>query len=397
MFDIFIASYLPNKHTPRIVIQLRSLGLWTDGVKEMINSSCMALKYFLDDYGVKIIELKENRIDYAYHTNMIQNITKYFSDDNLLKSLKTSLTIYHKVGSIGRKIEIDYLSLGNRKSNNVFFRAYNKTREVVEKNYKGLFIEIWYKNKLISNYDKFVLEYAYHHGTYNGLILGRCEWYLQFGKDEKLKKTITKLINTCNINSDNISHIADVIKGILPEVTQIINIEFQTKRKFYMTCASCLESYNCSVLKSSLYYRMFLILDNRKSILDYLTSQCVAFKTGDEFSSWWSRIRSLRLDNYTPDSLFYRQYIRNLDLDKLTKRTVSAIASNSIYSNGCNDNGFSADFSDLICTLNDNDVSAVLVDSNTGSLLDLDYNKYDKIKRRKNRQLKSIVDDDIKI
>ena len=98
MYDIFISKYLPNKDTPRIVIQLRSIGLWLEGAKTMIKKSLKALQDIISKFCIEVKKVGENRIDYAYHTNMIQSTAKYFSDKNMLRSLRSEMTIYHKVG-----------------------------------------------------------------------------------------------------------------------------------------------------------------------------------------------------------------------------------------------------------------------------------------------------------
>lgn len=393
MFDIFFSSYLPNKDTPRCVVQLRSVGLWIDGVKPLIERSLKALSGFLARFGLKIVSVSENRIDYAYHTNMIQNTTKYFSDRNMLKSLRTSLEIYHKVGNIGRVIDVDYLSLGNRKSNNVFFRAYNKTREVIEKNYKGFFIDLWHRHRLISDYDKWCLERAYMSESYNALLVARIDWYLEFGTNEELKVELRNLRKSCYTKSDNSSYISEHIDGVLPKVTLICNIEFQTKRKFYYTMDDFIGALPCSVPPLDVRRRLFQIIENPKPFLDYLTSNTVKFVSGADFASWWKRIRSVKLES-SSDERLCRDYARNLDREKLKKRIVGAVASNSVYTHACNDNGFTEDVSDMICLLNDNDVCSAVIDFSTGEILDFRYRDYETVKKRKNRQLKAFFKDD---
>lgn len=392
MFDIFIASYVPNSNTPRIVVQLRSVGLWIDGVKPLISQSLNALKAFLGQFDIEIIKVSENRIDYAYHTNMIQNTSKYFGDKNMLKSLRTSLEIYHKVGEIGRKIDVNYLSLGNRKSNNVFFRAYNKTKEVVEKNYKGFFIERWYQERLISAYDKFCLERAYTLGTYNGLLIARIEWYLEHGWNDELKKSLIKLKNSCYKNSDNSKYLSEQIDGVLPAVTVVTNIEFQTKRKFYYTMEKFIANLPVSVSADHLLHRLYQIVENPKCFLDYLTYNTVKFVSGNSIASWWKRIISLKITSNCEDFVI-REYARNLDKEKLKSRMVGSIASNSIYKNEPNENGFVEDVNDFLCTLNDNDICAISMDVFTGEMLEFQYKDYETVKKRKNRQLKAFFKD----
>lgn len=67
-FDIFIGRYLPNPSTPRVVVQLRSRSLVLDGVSGAILRSYAAVKILFDTFGLTVGEVRENRIDYAYHT-----------------------------------------------------------------------------------------------------------------------------------------------------------------------------------------------------------------------------------------------------------------------------------------------------------------------------------------
>ena len=160
MYDIYFMKSLINSKTPRVQVQIRSIALWNSSEEEILDETLIKLKEILN--GISIVDVVENRIDYAYHTNAIQNTTHYFSDKNLLKYCKTSFGIGSKVFRFGNQITVEYLSLGSRKSNNLFFRAYNKTREVIEENYKGFFIELWHKNGLISAYDKYLFRTRIH-------------------------------------------------------------------------------------------------------------------------------------------------------------------------------------------------------------------------------------------
>lgn len=394
MFDIFVGSYLPNDHTPRIQVQLRSIGLWLNGCLSLIQESYMAVIAILNEYGIMVDKCQENRIDYAYHTNIIQNTKQFFSDSKMEKHLKTTFKIYQKVGNIGREVGVDYLALGQRKSNNTFFRAYNKSKEVVEQNYKGFFADYWLSKGLISSYDKFCLEYAYKSKSFNGLIIGRCEWYLANGNSDSLKDKIRELLKSCTQNSDNYDFLEKSIKNLLPAVTQVTNIEFQTKRKFYHTMENFIDGLECSLPMSHKLYRLYQVVENRKPFLDYLTSKTVAFKNDENYCSWWKRIRSVRVDGaYEP---LEREYLRNLDASKVQKTAMTAIASHSVYLNDVNNNTFTQDVSDFLSRLNDNDIKDVsngcdYLITSTGEVIFYNQDNYNKIKAKKNRQLKALL------
>ena len=170
MFDIFIASNLPNDVTPRIHVQLRSYALWCWGDKNSINESFNALMLILKDFDIEVDRVQENRLDYCYHTNYLQSTDEVFSDEFLKKYLNTNLRIYNKVGRFASgELTTEYFSLGNRKSNNIFFRSYNKTREVVEMGYKSFFLDIWLENNLISKYDYYIYSDCFVRQRYDSL------------------------------------------------------------------------------------------------------------------------------------------------------------------------------------------------------------------------------------
>ena len=233
-YDIFIASYLPNDDTPRIEVQIRTRSLVLLGIDEALRASFEKVVQILRSYDLKVITTRENRLDYAFHTNIIQNPIEYFSDDDLLDHTVSTMRNGQKVFDLGKEIDLSYFALGNRKSNNVFFRAYNKSREVCEMGYKSFFIDRWRENGLISLYDYEVYSLAYESKSYTvGLLIGRIKWYLAHGKNSHLKAELHQLLKTCYEKNSNTDAIRQKIKGLLPEVTVVCNVEFETKRKFY--------------------------------------------------------------------------------------------------------------------------------------------------------------------
>ena len=65
-----------NNNTPRILVQLRSIGLWTLGENELLTYSYGIITEILQRYDIEVNYCQENRIDYCYHTNAIQNPLK---------------------------------------------------------------------------------------------------------------------------------------------------------------------------------------------------------------------------------------------------------------------------------------------------------------------------------
>lgn len=395
MFDIFIASYLPNDQTPRVVVQLRSIGLWLKGAETLVNESMDNLKLFLEPFGIKIEFAKINRIDYAFHSNLIQSTHKFFNDSCLLDNLKTNMRIYQKVGNITNTVEIDYFCLGNRKSNNIFFRTYNKTREVVEKGYKGFFIDLWFKNGLISEYDKYCLEVGYKYGSYVSMNVARIDWYLEHGTNEVLKADLRRIREKCFENSDNYTYIKKALRNVLPEVTVIMNCEYQTKTKFFKSFATVIDSIPFETVEdvTAPLHNIIKIVRNSKLFTDYLTSNTVAFreKDSEDYLYWWLRIRQCKVDSMLKGKI-YRDYGNNIDVERLKQRMLTSVAGISAYKNNINTQDLTSDIADFLCVLNDNDVCNVTIDTETGAQLEFKYKNYDTIKKRKQRQIKPLLE-----
>lgn len=373
LYDIFILDYLPNEDTPRVLVQLRAYGLWVHGVDNMLRDSFNHVHALFNDFVsdpmfVNPIEkCRENRIDYCYHTNIITNPHKEFSDDNIEKKLCTIFNTFGNRGHIEKfednnnrcRLVKDYFSLGERKSNNIFVRIYNKGLEVVELGYKSFFFEFWYKNGLINAYDRYCYEYAYEKGNYNMLHAARLQFYVKYGSDKALIDKFSGLLNSDSSTWIDYKVAAD---KYMPQVTTVINVEFETKRKFYYYSDDFIDS----VLKSRerddvprQLQRIFKIVDNRALFLDYLTSKTLSFKNPgtDDFVAWWQRLRSCKLDSIKSDDKLLRNYSRELDKVIVTKRAINAVGTVAIYS-GLSDFNFKADVSDLLAEVNDNTMAA---------------------------------------
>ena len=441
-FDIFISSYLPTQETPRIVVQLRSRYLVLEGVKKAVEESFSYLREFLSPFGLLPLRVRENRIDYAFHTNLIQNPDKFFDDDRLRVHLKTNLRQFSKYGTT-KDFRLDTLNLGRRSSNSIFFRAYNKGREMVEMNYKSFFIERWYRNGLISEFDKYVYETAYRMKAYrSGILVGRLKWYLEFGTDEKLKEECRQLLQTDFIRSDNFDHIEKKIRNVIPDVTLIFNIEYQVKRKFFSTCGQWL-TFKRDVIEGMeiketegipieitfpqfcdpVLSHLFGVIFSGPEVVDYLTGfgNVVSFVTdrnisfrcfkecGEPYMAWWRKIRSTPID-YGFSTLvdLYRSYDVKSSFDRSRRIFEGNVARLSMISkNDTEKKAFVEDMADVISILNDNDVfsggMSLKYDvrrDKEGNVID-DLSRYDpvdyqEIRYRKGRQLRGILKKDNK-
>ncbi len=397
-FDIFIAKNIPNNDTPRVCVQLRSRMLVLDGVSKAIEKSFEYVQIMLDTFGLAIKKVIENRIDYAFHTNLIQSSIEYFSDDYLIEHLKSKLRLFHKIGNISDTVEINTFQLGDRGSNNVFFRAYNKTREVIEKNYKAFFFDIWLKDKLISEYDFFVLNVAFENRSFTtGLLLGRMKWYLLYGKDEQLKDELKKLIESCYVNADNAPQIEKKLKGLLPDITIIMNIEFQTKRRFYVSCENFIDEIIFNYEGKPELSRLYKVLSCQREICDYLTTNTVSFvenkgKRSEKMTDWWKRINSCKI-KYTHKAVLdlYREYDRHADLRRSVRRLKSCIAQfNILHRNSLEPSTFVADVSDVLAYFNDNDFYGFATSPGGLPPAFIDQ-EYPEIQARKTRQYIGII------
>ena len=436
-FDIFIGSYLPNDDTPRVVVQLRSRYLVLEGPVKAVEESFRYLCEFLSPFGLRPVRVRENRIDYAYHTNIIEDPDEYFDDELLRNHLKTNLRSFSKYG-ITKGMNVDTLNLGRRTSNNVYFRAYNKSREMIEMNYKGFFIERWYQNGLISEFDKYVYSVAYDKGAYrSGILLGRINWYLEFGHDDEVKKLCNDIKHSDYVNSDNYDNAYLRLHNIIPEPTVIFNIEYQTKRKFFSLCEDFIRYRSDAINHFELVeenhmklgagklssadprlHDLLVLIFSTGEVLDYLTGygNSVSFVKdnnlslkqfklqGEEYLFWWKRLRSTKIDyTYLKTKDLYRKYDSKLSLGRCLSLFEGNVARLSILSQeSTKERSFIEDLSDILCTINDNDakrlgtfINLELLHGENGDLRE-DLNSYDPkdyrmIRERKARQLRGIV------
>ena len=407
-FDIFIAEYLPNANTPRVVVQIRSVALWADGDKACVKKSYDYLFRILYKYALHVKSVRENRIDYAYHTNAIQNADSFLTDSLLLKCLKSNLTKYSKVGNIGKEITVEYLSLGMRKSNNVFFRAYNKSREVVEMGYKSIFIGVWKDNGLISAYDEYVLKKAYEFGSKTGfdsaVAIGKIDWYMTYGKNESIKLYLQDLREKYLVDGSNNGYLTAELKKILPDITSVMNFEYQTKRKYYRCQQNSID--RLAVVEADLtgypkLRHLFRILDNRALFLDKLTSATVCFVKdrnkpaaeidNSDYLDFWRRIRSCKT-SCACDGDLYREYARGVDKARAAKGIADKVAVLSVLDDFDGEADFTGDLADALSYFNDNDVSTILAVDGNGEVQDcFDFEHYDILKGRKKRQYRFLA------
>lgn len=359
-FDIFIADTVPSDDTPSIFVQLRSQYLWLEGTRNAVHKSLNVLKSVLDTYGLNMIEVNENRIDYAFHTNYIQDPLNFFKEKDLAKMQISRFNRWHKEGIFKEDmVECDYFTLGRRKSKNLFFRVYNKSKEVVEKGYKQFFLYIWLYSNLISKYDAYVYEKMFQKGNWNYMDRARLLFYLENGTDEPTKELIHELLENGSLKDIRI-----LANELTPTPTIICNIEFQTQRKFYTYIDNMPNVYN----REGYSKRIEIVLDLESLVVDYITKDVLRFvnykgkykdmkRTRRPMANWWKRLRNANdidkviRENYT----IIRKYQHNLDIEKQRRLAMYKVASLSVYQSNKKKN-FTDDVLDFISSMNDNDI-----------------------------------------
>lgn len=383
-FDIFISDYLPNSKTPPIVVQLCSNSLWLDGMYTAFEKACDVLDKILGKYNIKVSEIKENRIDYCFHTNYTQDIANFFPEKQRgvmqVSNFRSGDTHFYLHDE---QSYIDYFTLGRRKSNNVFFRVYDKTKEVIEMGYKHFFFKIWLHEGLINNFDFWILDKCARMGkNWNNIDKCRAEFYLCYGNDKELKD---KIISLNSNHNTPISSYTKLIRGVVPRLTSIVNIEFQVKRKFFDRLNSeyngidefnhvlhLLHDFKFNTYRDYIYN----FLGQSKSVVNFLTNNTIRFvkykgkyATVSRFqrpvATWWNLLRCCNFFEISSiEAEYCREYQLSIDMDLMIKTLVSKMAVYSAYFSFRKDNSFQPEevFSDVLMHINDNDLYCNLME-----------------------------------
>lgn len=361
---ILIAEHVPNDETPQIIVQIRSMALWLYGVNEAIKKSFDDVQNICNEYNLNIKEVKSNRIDYCWHTNYIQDLDVFFNPVNIAKmrvSRFDTADMHFKFRG-EEDIEYDYIRLGRLKSHNMIFRAYLKSKEVVEMGYKPWFLKVWQLNGLINRYDLYVYEECFKKHSWEYLHKARLKFYYEYGQDQFIKNRIMGILNEQNgtgiNNYDELKAFAD---ELTPKVNMIINFEYQTMRKFY----SSIEFINFRD-RQGICKDLLIELDSRRLILDYLTHNTLRFveknadsnKARRDYAPFWERLRKCKIIDCVvpPESLsLVRVYKTNLCADLVKRKAINSIATLNVYKQNNNINIYS-DLIDFVSSLNDNDL-----------------------------------------
>lgn len=368
-FDIFVAEKVPNEKTSTIFVQVRSEFLWLNGVEKAIEQSLEVVKSILEKNGIQIHEVIENRIDFAYHTNYIQDMLNFFKTTNLSEMQSSNFKRWSVEGCFfDNNSYSDYVTLGRKKSNNVFIRIYNKSKEVIEMGYKQFFVYIWHEKGLISDFDKYIFEKCFEDGknSWNYKETARCLFYLEYGQAAEHKQAIKNLLANPASSASDFKALADML---VPDLTDIVNIEFQTKRKFYADFVFP----KIELSQAKPFQRLELILKMLPSVRDFLTFDTIRFvrykgkyKTMRRdlrpTADWWYRLTT----SASVDDIHYdlaKEYQVRFDTARYRMRTYKNFATLQSYLSLDEEDistSFEDDILDFLNHMNDNDMEKYL-------------------------------------
>ena len=416
-YDIFLKyGKLTNNATNRIHIQLRALGLWTRGNDIMLAEAYDKIVAIMSDYGLAVSKTQENRIDYCYHTNIISSLNKvFFTPNGYARHMKTSLKkgygyfgtdeVFDEQQNFnGTRLSFNYICFGRGKSNNYLIRFYDKSKEVIEEGYKFFFFDLWHKNGLISYYDKWCMEYIAPYKKLRYYSKAQIAFYAQHGTNQETLNACNALLNNKNATLAQFKALA---KGLMPKITPVFNIEFQTMRKFYVSCNSFIERKLEMLPRENVppeLERIYKILDNREYFLEYLTRSVISFYGGvDEngernYLDWWKRLRNTKVGGIKAETKLLREYSHSMDFIVALRRHIGSIVSCSEYLD-LQDKDFSQNGEMILSCLSDNAARKMeLYENAPYSDLTEDYallreKKHKQLKNRSREQFESILDD----
>ena len=377
MFDIYFASSVPQgadgneSVTSEVIVQIRSYMLWQYGATKAFEYSYEVVKAICNYFRFGILEVKENRVDFCWHSNYLQNPDKFFAPDKFAKRIVTTLgkkqrkgiTCHYDVTPI-REVEMDYIAIGNRgKDKKVFVRIYMKSKEVIEKGNKPWFLKEWLFNGLINRYDFYVYEKAFVKHSWNYVDIARLEFYAEYGQNELYKKECAAIVS--GEQKKDAAYISKLADKLTPRVTIITNVEYETSRKFS-------KSIDFKILRNNEdkaeCRRIYDYLDNRDMLAKYLTNEVFRLAEPSDTDinisradncAFWDALRSCKMIDVkkSPKNLkLTRDYTRTINKEVVKNRIKSSLVTFSIYERGFENISSIDDAVQFICNLNDNDI-----------------------------------------
>lgn len=372
-FDFFVAPITRTEETPHAVMQIRSRALWEDGVYAAIDESFAFVETFAAFFGLKVREIRENRCDFACHSNYLNDPESFFERDHFVKMwcgklgrtkegvkhMYTHTTVYYDDTT-----ETDYLAIG-RRGDKCFLRVYLKSKEVIQEGYKGFFLKIWLDEGLISRYDLYCLEEAYKQKKWSYVDIARLKWVLEYDDTvSPVHKDFIKSVIEADKIDINLVH--KTAKTFSKPITKIFNVEFQCMRDMSKTFELIKEKKNQGSTKRVMDY-----LDNYDLIYDYLTSVTFRLVRTDDPDThkdrrknceFWERLRNSKAVDFKKEHKglkLLRKYTSNVNLEVRKQRAVNALSSFGYAYNQNSDGTIMDDAATLLSILNDNDLAAI--------------------------------------
>ena len=372
-FDIFVAPVVPPgadggaSVTSEFIVQIRSYLLWLYGPQTAFRQTFGAVQAICGHFGLTVSGVKENRIDYCWHSNYLESPERFFQIDrfNDMQVSHFRGVSYHYTFKSGGEYENDYVALGKR-SDKVFVRIYLKSKEVVEMGYKPWFLKLWYDNQMISKYDFYCFEYAYLEHNWKKLDVARLKFYSEYGADPHYKLLCSRIVgNEVLKHYDDIAALADLLT---PRVTSVMNVEFQTMRRG--TKSYVLVPFR--EYADPLTGRVDMYFDNWEVITEYLTHSVLRLtdpakdpkgsevpKGKRDYCPFWKLLRAAScpyMKRNGKEIRLIRDYSRKLNSELVKRKMLNNVVNYNFYRKGINDDDPGQDCMDALLRLNDNDL-----------------------------------------
>ncbi len=375
--DIFVSPKLPplkNKDDdnllPVFIVQIRSCSLWMDGIKGAIKSSFSHLQLIVQFFRFHIKEIQENRIDFCWHTNYFHDPEKYLNPERFAKMCVSRLKIapYKNIGHfVGENaVSTSYLALGTR-GGHVYFRIYDKVREVLEMHYKPWFFQIWRNEGLINDYDLYCFTYAFQMpakwSRVYGLNIARLIWALEnLSLSAADAADVTAALD--NVKSYKADHvlIQKLADQFAPKLTKVYNVEYEVKR-------GMLRNLDIPLPVQKQMPRLAFITLLLPDISDYLTSKTLRLVSPEQHTRltncedcyFWKRLRAAKLRSLAiskSDRGLVRNYTKNLNLDIIRNRLINGSITYGLYDDPDSEGTLKDDVEKFMSSINDNDMAA---------------------------------------
>ena len=370
LYDIFFASKVPpgsdgqESVTSEIIVQIRSYMLWMYGVHEAFEKSYHVVQKICENFNLEIMDVKENRVDYCWHSNYLQKPESFFRIDRFVQMQISRFKRVHMEYAFkpNDEYECDYIAMGKR-SDKCFIRIYLKSKEVIEQGYKPWFFKFWLFNGLINRYDNYIYEECFLQRSWSYVDMARLKFYSEYGTDSNMRKWCKDRVEGIYTISPN--KLNKVANTLTPKITLITNVEFQTMRRMS-------KSFPLLPLRDNSMYdaaqRVYDYIDNRPLITDYLTNSTLRLvnpeddqenKSRKQNVAFWDALRRTKMiDCKMPnkDLKLIREYNRNLCKDLVKRKMLNSAVTYGIYTRGLNEDEPIIDCTEALLRLNDNDI-----------------------------------------